>query len=158
VSQIKITDKNGQEWEFDDSKAVYRKSIYGCAIHKNKVLLVMDPRSDKWEIPGGGIDEGETDQAGLIREIKEETGLEADLSQMTVIDRVFGYFKSVEHDFPWKTDRTYCQISIKNPEGPILLNGNGDDVSKCQWVDIDNLDSLDIAKVDLSMIKKVLNV
>ncbi len=55
---MKIPDKNGHEWEFEESETVYRKSVYGCAIHKGKVLLIFDPRSDKWELPGGGMGSG----------------------------------------------------------------------------------------------------
>ncbi len=35
-----------------------------------------------WELPGGGIEPGESDQAAAIREIKEETGLVLDSAQI----------------------------------------------------------------------------
>lgn len=158
MALLKLTDKNGQEWEFDESEAVYRKSVYGCAIHNNRILLILDPRSDKWELPGGGVDTGETDEQALRREIKEETGLEADTSNMQLIEQVHGYYKSLEHDFPWKTDRNYFSIQIKNPDGPILSAGNNDDTSECKWVDLDELDNLSLAEVDKAVITKYLKV
>ena len=43
---------------------------------KNEVLLVKTFwRSDTWELPGGGVDEGETLDKALRREIFEETGV-----------------------------------------------------------------------------------
>jgi 8-oxo-dGTP pyrophosphatase MutT (NUDIX family) len=158
MATIHLTDKNGKAWKFDESEAVYRKSVYGLAIHNDQVLLVRDPRSDKWEIPGGGVDPGESDEQALEREIKEETGLEADISDMSLISRINGFFKPVEQDFPWQTDRNYFNIQIKNPNGAILHHGNGDDVSKCEWIDIADIDNLDIGEVDLEVIKKGLNL
>lgn len=45
---------------------------------ENKVLLVKNPRKG-WEYPGGEIENGETIIDGLKREIKEESGIDADV-------------------------------------------------------------------------------
>jgi len=45
---------------------------------KNEVLLVKNPRKG-WEFPGGIIEQGETIPQGLLREIKEETGVSVKL-------------------------------------------------------------------------------
>jgi 8-oxo-dGTP diphosphatase len=45
---------------------------------ENKVLLVKNPRKG-WEFPGGIIEPGETLPQGLIREIKEETGVDVEI-------------------------------------------------------------------------------
>lgn len=51
---------------------------------KEEVLLVQTYwRADTWELPGGGVDEGETLDAALCREIYEETGIEVRLQGVT---------------------------------------------------------------------------
>jgi 8-oxo-dGTP pyrophosphatase MutT (NUDIX family) len=51
----------------------FRISVYGVTINRNAVLLV--PQWDGYDIPGGGIELGETTEDALTREIYEETGL-----------------------------------------------------------------------------------
>ncbi|WP_017754468.1 NUDIX hydrolase [Calidifontibacillus oryziterrae] len=50
----------------------------------NETLLVKTFwRDDTWELPGGGVDEGETLDVALSREILEETGIEVKLLGIT---------------------------------------------------------------------------
>ncbi|MCH1625468.1 NUDIX hydrolase [Ferdinandcohnia quinoae] len=51
---------------------------------KDETLLVKTFwRSDTWELPGGGVDEGETLDRALYREILEETGIHVKLDGVT---------------------------------------------------------------------------
>lgn len=56
------------------------------------VLLVKrkhEPLAQQWSLPGGGLDVGETLEAGTAREIKEETGLEVEVGPMVeAFDRI----------------------------------------------------------------------
>lgn len=47
--------------------------------NKKKELLVLKNKKDKWGIVGGHLEEGESAEAGLKREIKEETNLEVEI-------------------------------------------------------------------------------
>lgn len=55
-------------------------TVKGIVIYNNKILIMkkFKPSSDGygyWELPGGGLEYGETPHEALIRELKEETGL-----------------------------------------------------------------------------------
>lgn len=51
---------------------------------KNEILLVKNPRKG-WEYPGGIVESGETLPQGLIREIKEETGVNVEITNIVGI-------------------------------------------------------------------------
>ena len=44
---------------------------------KNQVLLAKRYKQDSWQLPQGGIDQGESDVEALLRELNEEIGLES---------------------------------------------------------------------------------
>lgn len=61
----------------DDKEKDNRKLGGGVIMNGNftKILLVRNATSKKWGIPKGGIEEGESDFDGSLREIREETGI-----------------------------------------------------------------------------------
>jgi 8-oxo-dGTP pyrophosphatase MutT (NUDIX family) len=51
-----------------------RKATRAIVLKGENILLLYTKRYHDYSLPGGGIDEGESNIAGLIRELKEETG------------------------------------------------------------------------------------
>jgi 8-oxo-dGTP pyrophosphatase MutT (NUDIX family) len=51
-----------------------------------RVLLVDCVYKDPWEIPGGGVDEGESPRAACVRELEEELGWAGVLGRLLVVD------------------------------------------------------------------------
>ncbi len=54
----------------------YRVSVKALILNDEKRFLLTKEENGKWELPGGGLDFGEKPQKCLIREIKEEMGLD----------------------------------------------------------------------------------
>ena len=67
-------DLDGKEYEVPAHLLRWRPSAYAIVI-KDDTFLVL-PQFRGYDIPGGGVDIGETPEAAVIRETKEETGLE----------------------------------------------------------------------------------
>ncbi|CAN5416220.1 hypothetical protein BH10PSE6_BH10PSE6_44120 [soil metagenome] len=50
-------------------------SVKGVLIHDGCVLLLLNERSE-WDLPGGRPEAGEDHRIALVREVREETGLD----------------------------------------------------------------------------------
>ena len=57
-----------------------KRSVAGIAIEDNKIFIAKRKAggalSEKWEFPGGKVEEDESDENALLREFKEELGVE----------------------------------------------------------------------------------
>lgn len=77
------------------------RSASRCIIIKDgNILLSYETLNDQWMIPGGGLEEGETDKECCIREIKEETGLVINPSDCFLeIDEFYEDYKYISRYF-----------------------------------------------------------
>ena len=66
------------------SKYDFNIRVTGILIENNKILLVKQRVSEKrnWSLPGGKLEQGETLEQGIIREVKEETGLDVEIIRL----------------------------------------------------------------------------
>ena len=64
---------------------VQRVAAYGLVLRDNRILLTRLARrisaGERWHLPGGGVDHGEDPRDALVREIREETGLAAEVGE-----------------------------------------------------------------------------
>lgn len=58
-----------------------REAVYGLLLKNEKVAIVETPKG--FFLPGGGVEENETHEECLIREMKEEIGIEVKLNEYT---------------------------------------------------------------------------
>jgi len=77
--------------------------VGGVVVHENRVLLVQrgtEPLKGRWTIPGGLIDVGETLREAVIREVREETGLNVEpLELIELLDRIYREGERVRYHY-----------------------------------------------------------
>ncbi len=66
--------------------------VGGVVVHDGRVLLIRrgkQPLYGRWVVPGGTVELGEPLEEAVVREMREETGLEVEpLEVLTVFDRI----------------------------------------------------------------------
>ena len=102
---------------------------------RGRLLLIRRghaPGAGLWSLPGGRVEPGETDTEALVREMREETGLEIEAGQLI------------------------GRVRRPGPDGAVLDIGDyaamvaggtlraGDDAADARWVDASELSSLPV--------------
>jgi ADP-ribose pyrophosphatase YjhB (NUDIX family) len=110
----------------------------------DEVLLVK--RGDRWSIPGGVQELGETVREAALRELREETGLDARL--LGLIDVVDGITRDPEARV--RFHYTLVDFAAEWVAGEAAP---ASDVNELQWFKLAALDSLDVWRETLRVIR-----
>lgn len=102
--------------------------------------------SHKFEFPGGKVEEGETREQALMRELWEEMDLHLEVTPED-------FFMTVEHSYPDFFITLHCYLCrISNPEFVVKEHQSH------QWLNHNMLDTLDWAEADSPVVKRLMEV
>ncbi|MBP5605056.1 MAG: NUDIX domain-containing protein [Ruminiclostridium sp.] len=85
-------------------------SCRAVIIRDNKLLLSYETKTDQWMLPGGGLEDGESERECVIRELTEETGCFIRPSECILeIDEYYEDQKFINRYFTGEITGTGCQ-------------------------------------------------
>jgi 8-oxo-dGTP diphosphatase len=116
--------------------------VAAVIIQDNKIFATQrgyGDFKDGWEFPGGKIEDGETPEAALIREIREE--LATDIS-------VDNYLCTVDHDYPKFHLTMHCYI-CSVVDGTLTLREH----EAARWLGWEQLWSVEWLPADVEVVK-----
>lgn len=123
--------------------------IVTAAIIQEKAKILIARRASRkhlggyWELPGGKLIEGESEEFCLEREIREEMGIKIEVGD---------FFMQNKHEYENVTILLKAYI-CKFIEGEVQLN----DHDSVEWVDITALSQYRFAPADVPIIDALIN-
>ena len=123
--------------------------VAGVVMYDGKTLCVQRAQhkfsyiSEKWEFPGGKVEEGESEENALVRELQEELHL-------TVSG--FKHLITVDHTYPDFRIIMSTYLCTTSSESLVLTEHQ-----KAEWLELNDLRSKDWAAADLPIVKALLN-
>jgi 8-oxo-dGTP diphosphatase len=115
------------EREFPQAPMV---GVGAVIVHEGKVLLVRrarEPLKGHWSLPGGAVEVGESLHSGLVREVKEETGLiVAPIELVELLDRIHRQGERIRYHY------VIADYLCRVVEGNLQAASDADEV---RWVE-----------------------
>jgi mutator protein MutT len=127
--------------------------VGAVVVDGGRVLLVRranEPLKGEWSLPGGAVDAGESLRAAVVREVREETGLDVEAGPVVeVLDRI-------QRDPDGRVRFHYVLIDfVCRVAGGALCCGT--DAADAAWVDPAALDAYRVADSARSVIRKAID-
>lgn len=143
--QVTCVDIFGKKHRVLASELRWRPSAYGVVIHDGKVLLCK--HFGKHNLPGGSIDLGETPEEAVVREVKEETGI--DVTRPRLLGLQTDFFCMAHDDDDGSSYQTILLYYVCDYVGGTLSTDGFDKAEKtyaelAEWVPLEQVDTLPI--------------
>ena len=115
---------------------------------KEQVLIALRPEDamlgGMWEFPGGKQEDGEEMEETVIRELKEELGVEVEITKPFMkLDHAYSHFKITMHAY-------LCEIKHGTPEP--------DSSQEIRWISIEELEDYPFPKANRKLTDKLMNL
>jgi len=126
-------------------------TVRGIILDDNNVILMFRRKNNKeyYAIPGGHIEENETKEECLIREIKEEYSIDVEIVKYLGVVK-----KGNKIDYIYKCKWTNGSLKLGGEEKERNSEENYYEIRRVTFADLNNID---LFKENLDMIKKAID-
>jgi mutator protein MutT len=111
--------------------------VGAIAVDDDRLLMIRrgrGPAAGEWSVPGGRVEAGETLAEAVVRELSEETGLEAICDEFVGwVERIADAYHFVILDF---------RVTVLDAADPVA----GDDAAEAAWVPLHEVTSLQLVE------------
>jgi len=135
--------------------------VGGVVIRDSRVLLVRrahEPLAGRWSIPGGRVEWGETLQQAVVREMREETGLDVSVGPLLEVVERIGEGGASQHkegaappgsspSFHYIILDYLCEAAAGAPQA-------GDDAAELAWAAESELDGYHLTEAAMRVIRR----
>ena len=124
-----------------------KTSIACIALWKDKVLIAhrnpVGQMGNRWEFPGGKVEEGEENHTALERELREEMDMHINISEQD-------YFMTINHTYPDFAITMHCYLcKLAHPKFVVKEHVDA------KWMLPEEMHTLDWAPADWPIVKKL---
>ena len=126
-----------------------RIRLTGVLLEDDRLLLVKETLRERsrWNLPGGSLEVGETIEAGLVRELREETGLIVQVDELLyVTDR----FKTLGHQI---VDLCFRVSRVGGSFDERLGSDDGEVLSDVRMACVDELEDYGLSKKFVELVR-----
>ena len=108
----------------------------GVVFADDKILFIL--KNDKWDLPKGRMEDGETKEETSLREISEETGLEQ--TELQIIEQLptTYYYKKVDGKKRIKKT-TWFFVKYTGNSNTNLTPTADEGISECRWIPVSEI-------------------
>ena len=135
----------------NDSRRYPARPVLGVGaliFEHDRILLVergREPLKGQWSLPGGAVETGEQLEAAIVREVREETGLDVVPTEIAILFERILPDEYGETEYHYVLVDFYCQVT----SGTLRA---GDDSTRAEWVHMDAIEDVPLTPGTLDVI------
>ena len=119
----------------------FRLASYAVCLDQERVLLVFHRPTSHWTLPGGGVEHGEDPIDTVIRELREEAGLDGRVERLLGVDsRVIPGAERLRPGPDHHNVGVFYEVDL--PTDVALPEVTSDEIGEVRWVRLERLPGL----------------